>query len=86
MSVERRKLRGGRTVYLVRWREAGKNKGRHFDRLDRRMLRAEIAQLLTPGHYELAPRVRPLECVIECWGPRTARSLFLREARRLDLV
>lgn len=54
-------------------------------RLDQRMLRAEIEQLLPPGRYEFAPRVKPLDVTIECWSESRARREFLRTARELGL-
>lgn len=33
MSVEKRRLRSGKTIYNVRWRDGGRNRARHFDRL-----------------------------------------------------
>lgn len=54
-------------------------------RLDNRMLRTEIEQLLQPGIYEFAPRVRPLDVTLACWPFRRAEREFLREARKLDL-
>jgi 5'-deoxynucleotidase YfbR-like HD superfamily hydrolase len=54
--------------------------------LDSRMLRAEIEQLLPPGRYEFAPRVRPLDVAIECWPPRRAEREFRRAAEELGLA
>lgn len=55
-------------------------------RLDNQMLRTEIDQLLPPGRYEFAPRVKPLPVLIECWSFRRSEREFLRTARELGIT
>lgn len=54
-------------------------------RLDDRMLRTEIAQLMPSGSYSHSRRVRPLDVTIECWSPSRAEREFMRTARELGI-
>ena len=84
MSVERRILKNGRVAWRVRWREAGRNRVRQFDRKrDADAFDAEVRRRKRLGDLELLDAAREsLADFAQDWFVAYARPNLARASWR----